>query len=172
MPQTYVCLVHTVSINQTGAMLPQKLYVPLTYVSPVYTVSVPDTRVGRCLGPEGNRASSSEGGEGGLGPPDEEGDKLFFSFIFLGVYVYMYVPLPPLRGQHTVLYHPRWLSTLGLTEFAVCWGGAGFEPRTTDMQSGALPLSHLSSLIEPPLISSQLPAWKEATWRRKKKEGQ
>jgi hypothetical protein len=45
-----------------------------------------------------------------------------------------------------VLCHPRWLPTSGLTEFAVCWGGAGFEPRTTDLQSGALPLSHLSSL--------------------------
>ncbi len=51
----------------------------------------------------------------------------------------VYVPLPPLRGQHTVLCHPRWLPTSGLTEFAVCWGGAGFEPRTTDLQSGALP---------------------------------
>jgi hypothetical protein len=30
----------------------------------------------------------------------------------------------------------------------MCWGGAGFEPRTTDLQSGALPLSHLSSLEE------------------------
>jgi hypothetical protein len=58
----------------------------------------------------------------------------------------VYVPLPPLRGQHTVLCHPKWLPTSGLTEFAVCWGGAGFEPRTTDLQSGALPLSHLSSL--------------------------
>jgi hypothetical protein len=66
----------------------------------------------------------------------------------------VYVPLLPLRGQHTVLCHPRWLPTSGLTEFAVCWGGAGFEPRTTDLQSGALPLSHLSSLIEPPLLLS------------------
>jgi hypothetical protein len=38
-----------------------------------------------------------------------------------------------------VLCHPRWLPTSGLTEFAVCWGGAGFKPRTTDLQSGALP---------------------------------
>ncbi len=75
----------------------------------------------------------------------------FFFFIFLWVFC-VYVPLPPLRGQHTVLCHPRWLPTSGLTEFAVCWGGAGFEPRTTDLQSGALPLSHLSSLIEPPLL--------------------
>jgi hypothetical protein len=45
-----------------------------------------------------------------------------------------------------VLCYPRWLPTSGLTEFAVCWGGAGFEPRTTDLQSGALPLSHLSSI--------------------------
>ncbi len=67
----------------------------------------------------------------------------FFLSIFMGFCVY--VPLPPLRGQHTVLCHPRWLPTSGLTEFAVCWGGAGFEPRTTDLQSGALPLSHLSS---------------------------
>jgi hypothetical protein len=52
------------------------------------------------------------------------------------------VPLPPLRGQHMVLCHPRWLPTSGLTEFAICWGGAGFEPKTTDLQSGALPLSH------------------------------
>ncbi len=53
----------------------RNLYVPHTYVYPVYTVSVPDTRVGRCLGPEGNRVSSIEGGEGGPGPPDKEGDK-------------------------------------------------------------------------------------------------
>ncbi len=58
---------------------------------------------------------------------------LFFFLIFLWVFVYIYVPLPPLRGQHTVLCHPRWLPTSGLTEFAVCWGGAGFEPRTTDL---------------------------------------
>ncbi len=46
-----------------------------------------------------------------------------------------------------VLCCPRWLPTSGLTEFAVCWGGAGFEPRTTDLQSGALPLSHLFSFL-------------------------
>ncbi len=69
----------------------------------------------------------------------------------------VYIPLPPLRGQHTVLCHPRWLPTSGLTEFAVCWGGAGFEPRTTDLQSGALPLSHLSSLTEPPLLLTEPP---------------
>jgi hypothetical protein len=34
-----------------------------------------------------------------------------------------------------------------MTEFAVCYGGSGFKPRTTDLQSGALPLSHLSSSI-------------------------
>jgi hypothetical protein len=70
----------------------------------------------------------------------------FFSlYIFRGFCVYG-VPMPPLRGQHTVLCHPKWLPTPGLTEFAVCWGGAGFKPRTTGLQSGALPLSHLSSL--------------------------
>jgi hypothetical protein len=38
-----------------------------------------------------------------------------------------------------VLCHPRWLPTLGLTEFVVCWGGAGFEPRTTeDLNPGLL----------------------------------
>ncbi len=31
--------------------------------------------VGRCLGPEGNRVSPGEGGEGGPGPPDKERDK-------------------------------------------------------------------------------------------------
>jgi hypothetical protein len=69
----------------------------------------------------------------------------FFPYIFLGFFC-VYVPLPPLRGQHTVLCHPRWLPTSGLTEFAVRWRGAGFEPRTTELQSGALPLSHLSSI--------------------------
>jgi hypothetical protein len=69
----------------------------------------------------------------------------FFFFLYIFRVFYVYVPLPPLRGQHTVLCHPKWLPTLGLTEFAVCWGEAGFEPRTTDLQSGALPLSHLSS---------------------------
>jgi hypothetical protein len=43
----------------------------------------------------------------------------FFLYIFMSFCVY--VPLPPLRGQHTVLCHPRWLPTSGLTEFAVCW---------------------------------------------------
>ncbi len=37
--------------------------------------TVPDTRVGRYLGPEGNGVSSREGGEGGPGPPDEKRDK-------------------------------------------------------------------------------------------------
>jgi hypothetical protein len=46
-----------------------------------------------------------------------------------------------------VLCHPRLLPTSGLTEFALCWGGAGFEPWTTDLQSGALLLSHLSSSL-------------------------
>jgi hypothetical protein len=69
-----------------------------------------------------------------------------FLYIFRGFCVYC-VPLPPLRGQHMVLCHPRWLPTSGLTEFAMCCEGAGFEPRTTDLQSGALPLSHLSSLV-------------------------
>jgi hypothetical protein len=31
-------------------------------------LSVPDTRVGHCLGPEGNGVSSREGGEGGQTP--------------------------------------------------------------------------------------------------------
>jgi hypothetical protein len=34
---------------------------------------VPDTKVGRCLGPEGNGVSSGEGGEGGPGPPKQGG---------------------------------------------------------------------------------------------------
>jgi hypothetical protein len=38
-------------------------------------VTVPDTRVGHCLGPEGNGVGSGEGGEGGPGPPSKEGDK-------------------------------------------------------------------------------------------------
>jgi hypothetical protein len=36
---------------------------------------VPDTRVGHCLGPEGNGVSSGEEGEGVPGPPSKEGDK-------------------------------------------------------------------------------------------------
>ncbi len=40
------------------------------------TESVSDTRVGRCLGPEGNGASSREGGEGEPGPPVKSRDKL------------------------------------------------------------------------------------------------
>jgi hypothetical protein len=51
----------------------------------------------------------------------------FFSYIFLRGFCVYCVPLPPLRGQHMVLCHPRWLPTSGLTEFAMCWGGAGFE---------------------------------------------
>jgi hypothetical protein len=38
-------------------------------------INVPNIRVGRCLGPEGNKVSSGEGGEGGPGPPSREGDK-------------------------------------------------------------------------------------------------
>ncbi len=79
---------------------------------------------------------------------------LFFLYIFRGFLSVFWVPLPPLRGQYTVLCHPRWLPTSGLTELAVCCGGAGFIPRTTDLQSGALPLSHLSSAIEPPLLQT------------------
>ncbi len=69
--------------------------------------------------------------------------QLCIQYTFFPLYIFrgfcVYVPLPPLRGQHKVLCHPRWLPTSGLTEFAVCWGEAGFEPRTTDLQSGALP---------------------------------
>jgi hypothetical protein len=36
---------------------------------------VPNIRVGRYLGPEGNGVSSREGGEGGPGPPSREEDK-------------------------------------------------------------------------------------------------
>jgi hypothetical protein len=36
---------------------------------------VPDVRVGRCLGPEGNGVSLGEGGEGGPGPQRSKGDK-------------------------------------------------------------------------------------------------
>ncbi len=82
-------------------------------------------------------------------PPDYPENLFFFLYIFRDFWIYC-VPLPPLRGQHMVLCHPRWLPTSGLTEFAMCWGGAGFEPRTTDLQSGALPLSHLTSTTEPP----------------------
>jgi hypothetical protein len=53
----------------------------------------------------------------------------FFLYIFRFFCVYC-VSLPPLRGQHIVpvLCHPRWLPTSGLTEFAMCWGGAGLNP--------------------------------------------
>ncbi len=54
----------------------------------------------------------------------------FFLNIFWGFCVYC-VPLPPLRGQHMVLCHPRWLPTSGLTEFAMCW-------EELDLNSGLL----------------------------------
>jgi hypothetical protein len=38
----------------------------------------------------------------------------------------------------------------GDRQSAVGWGDAGFEPGTAGQQSGALPLSHHASLIEPP----------------------
>ncbi len=38
-------------------------------------LTVPDTRVGRFLRPEGNGVSSGEGGEGEPGHPEKEGDK-------------------------------------------------------------------------------------------------
>ncbi len=34
---------------------------------------MPDTRIGHCLGPEGNGVSSGEAGEGGQGPPRQGG---------------------------------------------------------------------------------------------------
>ncbi len=71
-------------------------------------------------------------------PPQTCVIQFFFLYILSGFCVY-WIPLPPLRGQHTALCHPRWLPTSGLTEFAVCWGGVGFEPRTPDLQLGALP---------------------------------
>ncbi len=37
--------------------------------------TVPDMRVGCCLGPEGNGVSLGERGEGGPGPPGDEKDK-------------------------------------------------------------------------------------------------
>ncbi len=55
----------------------------------------------------------------------------FFLYIFFRDFR-VYVPMPPLRGQHMVLCHPRWLPISGWTEFAMCWGGAGFEPKTTE----------------------------------------
>ncbi len=36
---------------------------------------MPDTKVGRCLEPDGNGVSPGEGGEVGPGPPNKEGDK-------------------------------------------------------------------------------------------------
>ncbi len=36
---------------------------------------MPYKGVGRCLRPEGNGVSPGEGGEGGLGPSDQEQDK-------------------------------------------------------------------------------------------------
>jgi hypothetical protein len=41
----------------------------------VVALTVPNTGVGRCLGPEGNEVSSGEGVEGGPGPPDKKQDK-------------------------------------------------------------------------------------------------
>ncbi len=38
-------------------------------------LTVPDTRVGCCLGPEGNGVSSVEGVEEEPGPPEKEGGK-------------------------------------------------------------------------------------------------
>jgi hypothetical protein len=53
--------------------------VSLSMVDPWSTgsknVTVTDTRLGRCLGPEGNGVNSGGEGEGGPGPPNKEGDK-------------------------------------------------------------------------------------------------
>ncbi len=69
---------------------------------------------------------------------------MFFSYSFLGFSVFV-VPLPPLRGHHTVLCrHPRWHPHLRIGR--VCHV-LGRSPGTTDLPSGALPLSHLSSKI-------------------------
>ncbi len=40
-----------------------------------HDLTVPNMRVGRCLGPERNGVSSGEGGEGGPGPASREEDK-------------------------------------------------------------------------------------------------
>jgi hypothetical protein len=45
------------------------------YIEIIMFVTVPDMGAGRCLGPEGNRVSLGEGGEGGPSPPGSKEDK-------------------------------------------------------------------------------------------------
>jgi hypothetical protein len=51
------------------------LYRRNDYTSAIAKVSVPDRRVGCCLGPEGNGVNPGRGDEGGPSPPDRERDK-------------------------------------------------------------------------------------------------
>ncbi len=87
----------------------------------------------------------------------------FCSYIFLGFLCILW-PLPPLRGEHMVLCYTRWQPTKGLTEFAVCWGGAGFESGTTDLQSGVLPLNyHWTTSLIPQAKWHGLITWRNIT---------
>ncbi len=74
--------------------------------------------------------------------------KFFFFLYIFRVFCEYWVPLPPSRAQHTVLCHPSWLPTSGLTELAMCWGGAGFWTQNYWFAVRC-------ATIEPPLLQQQ-----------------
>jgi hypothetical protein len=80
---------------------------------------------------------------------------IFFLFMFFGepaVHFSQFFPLLPLTE---VSPRPSAIpggNSPGDGQSAVGWGDAGFEPGTAGQQSGALPLSHHASRIEPPRL--------------------
>ncbi len=57
---------------ETGKKLRTKVGIGRTRKSSTGSI-VPDIGAGRCLGPEGNRVSLGEGGDGGPSPPRKQG---------------------------------------------------------------------------------------------------
>jgi hypothetical protein len=68
-----------------------------------------------------------------------------YSIYFL-VLMYCTFATPQRPAHGTVLCHPTWQPTHGVTEFASGWGEVGFETGTAALLSGILPLTHLFSL--------------------------
>ncbi len=62
--------------------------------------------------------------------------KLFNPVNFKVITNRFFVPLTPLRGELTIQCNLGWQPTLGLTEFALGWRGAGFKPGTAAFLSG------------------------------------
>jgi hypothetical protein len=67
-----------------------------------------------------------------------------YSFMVFQDFMYsffFFVPLPPFRGLPTILFHSRWQPHQELSEFAMVWEAARFEPGASAVQSRTLPLN-------------------------------